>query len=184
MAYSIKQWFDHVVQYPNRFTYTPNGDGTTTETPAPGEIIQQGTPQSAANFNNNEHGTFAANEMADFLVIQTLQLQRELMSQTLQLRNELMSQTLQLRHETLSDIGTITLTNTQVFPFNNSGSTVALQTLRDTTDYIVTVEVQSVAGGAAGDITISNKLRNGFQLSFDGSASQVVVRYNVTGGNV
>jgi len=165
MAYNIKQWFDHVVQYPNRFRYTANGDGTTTETPEPGEIIQQGTPQSALNFNNNEYGTFAANEMADFLFLLSLQFQRGLRA-------------------AIGESGTVTLTNTQTFPFNSSGATVALQTPRDTMDYTVTVEVQSAAGGAAGNVTIANKLRNGFQLSFDGSASQVTVRYNVTGGNI
>ena len=196
MAYNIKQWFDHVVQYPNRFRYTANGDGTTTETPEPGEIIQQGTPQSALNFNNNEYGTFAANEMADFLFLLSLQFQREHdtakdTAQRAALASEMVGflilQTLQLQRglrAAIGESGTVTLTNTQTFPFNSSGATVALQTPRDTMDYTVTIEVQSATGGAAGNVTIANKLRNGFQLSFDGSASQVTVRYNVTGGNI
>jgi hypothetical protein len=169
MAYNIKQWFDHIVQYPNRFKQTSNGDGTITETPVPGEILQQGTPQNAANFNNNEQGTFAANDMGDFLTLQVLQLQRGQVN-------------------AIGESGIITLTNTAVYPFNDSASkstnTVALDTPRDTTDYTVTAEVQSVTGGAAGDINVSNKLRNGFALSFDGSASEVVVRYAVTGGGI
>ena len=52
MSYNARiGWKDHVVQRPRTYTETVNGDGSKTYTPAPGEIIQQGTPQSATNFN-------------------------------------------------------------------------------------------------------------------------------------
>jgi hypothetical protein len=54
MAYIRKIWKDHVVQYPKTYTVTENPDGTKTLVEAPGEIIQQGTPMSATNFNNAE----------------------------------------------------------------------------------------------------------------------------------
>lgn len=52
MSYNERiNWKDHVVERPRTYTDTVNGDGSKTYTPAPGEIIQQGTPQSATNFN-------------------------------------------------------------------------------------------------------------------------------------
>ncbi len=44
-------WKDHVVTRPRTYTETANADGSKTYTPAPGEVLQQGTPQSATNFN-------------------------------------------------------------------------------------------------------------------------------------
>lgn len=47
-------WKDHVVEKPRTFSVTENGDGTKTFAPAPGEVLQQGTPQSATHFNTME----------------------------------------------------------------------------------------------------------------------------------
>lgn len=49
-------WKDHVVERPRTYTETVNGDGSKTFTAAPGAVIQQGTPQSATNFNHLEEG--------------------------------------------------------------------------------------------------------------------------------
>ena len=54
MAYNRTKWQDHVVESPRTFTEVSNADGSVTHTPAPGEVLQQGTPQSATNFNNIE----------------------------------------------------------------------------------------------------------------------------------
>lgn len=54
--YRRTNWKDHVVEYPNRYTETANGDGTVTHTPQPGEVVQQGTPINATNLNNLEEG--------------------------------------------------------------------------------------------------------------------------------
>lgn len=43
-------WLDHVVERPRTYKEISNSDGSKTFTPAPGEIIQQGTAQSATNF--------------------------------------------------------------------------------------------------------------------------------------
>lgn len=163
--YQKNLWQDHVVEYPNRFKETNLGNGMVEEVPAPGEIIQQGTPQSARNFNNMEEGIFNANELTDYLMIQTLQNAR--------------------RIETVrGESSTVKMTNNQAYPFNSSGSTIALATPRDTTDYFVMVEVLDEAGGSAGNVTVYNKLANGFKIKFDGSAKEVTVRYNVTGGGI
>ena len=47
-------WKDHVVERPRTYTEIQNSDGSKTYTPAPGEVLQQGTPQSATNFNKME----------------------------------------------------------------------------------------------------------------------------------
>lgn len=54
MAYKRINWQDHVVERPRTYKKVANGDGSETYTPAPGEVLQQGTPQSATNFNNSE----------------------------------------------------------------------------------------------------------------------------------
>lgn len=55
MSYNARiNWKDHVVQRPRTYTETTNGDGSKTYTPAPGEVLQRGTPQSATNFNQME----------------------------------------------------------------------------------------------------------------------------------
>ena len=56
MAYKRTNWKDHVVERPRTYTEAANSDGSKTFTPATGEVLQQGTPQSATNFNNLEEG--------------------------------------------------------------------------------------------------------------------------------
>ena len=59
---------------------------------------------------------------------------------------------------------------------------MALTTTRKNTNYDVDVAVKSYSGGRLGDITVSDKLVNGFKLTHDGSAKTVVVAVKVTGG--
>lgn len=55
MSYNARiNWKDHVVERPRTYTESVNSDGSKTYIPAPGEVIQQGTPQSATNFNAME----------------------------------------------------------------------------------------------------------------------------------
>ncbi|OQB11270.1 MAG: hypothetical protein BWY15_02478 [Firmicutes bacterium ADurb.Bin193] len=42
---------DRIVEFPNRYSLTDNGDGTYTLIPFPGEITEEGTPINAANMN-------------------------------------------------------------------------------------------------------------------------------------
>ena len=79
--------------------------------------------------------------------------------------------------------GTVTLTNSQRFPLNNSRKTVALAARRDSADYTVLTEVTS-STGCAGDIEVTDRLNNGFKLAFTGGASRVVVQYTVFGGKM
>lgn len=56
MPYNRTPWKDHVAERPNTYVEVTNADGSVTHNPAPGEVVQQGTPQSATNFNNIENG--------------------------------------------------------------------------------------------------------------------------------
>lgn len=62
--YNRTFWQDHVTEFDNRFREQNNPDGTISHIPVEGEVIQEGTPQNASNFNNIEIGIFAANEIA------------------------------------------------------------------------------------------------------------------------
>lgn len=72
MPYPQTDWKDHVVQYPKRVKITDAGDGYSNIEPAPGEVVQQGTPMSATNFNNMEDGIGGANILVDLLFTQLL----------------------------------------------------------------------------------------------------------------
>ena len=76
--------------------------------------------------------------------------------------------------------GQVTLTNSLEFPFNNSEKSVSITT-QDNAKYVVLTEIVSAVGNP-GEIEVSDKLNNGFKLSFTGSASQVIVKYTVIGG--
>lgn len=161
--YETKYWQDHVTQFENRYTESRNDDGTITHTPVEGEVIQQGTPQNAANFNHLEAGVTNAGEVAALMAITTMQQQRSIKSMT---------------GETI----TVTMKNTQAYPFNNSVQPVALSIERNHNDYTVEAEVLEVVGGFIGDIVISEKLLNGFKVAFTGSATSAKVKIYVKGG--
>lgn len=52
-------WKDRVVEKPRTFNINNNPDGTVTLVPAPGTIIQEGTPVNAANLNGLEEDLIA-----------------------------------------------------------------------------------------------------------------------------
>lgn len=79
------------------------------------------------------------------------------------------------------ETGSVTLTNSQEFPFNNSKRTVALQTAQANADYLVVTEIIDFTGNV-GDIVITDKMTNGFAIQHTGSASSVEVDYFVIGG--
>lgn len=161
--YEAKRWQDHVSQYEDRYTETKNDDGTINHIPVEGEIIQQGTPQNATNFNHIEEGVTNSGELAALMAIAAMQQTRSIKNMT-------------------GEVITATLTNSQVYPFNNSVKTIALSTERNHNDYTVEVEVLECSGGFPGDIAISEKLMNGFKVATTGSAVSVTVKIFVKGG--
>ena len=77
--------------------------------------------------------------------------------------------------------GSVTLTNSLEFPFNNSVQSVALATARDNTNYIVQILAVSAVGNP-GVIEVTDRQVNGFKLGFTGSASSATITYTVIGG--
>lgn len=161
--YEAKLWQDHVTQYEDRYIETKNDDGTINHIPVEGEILQQGTPQNATNFNHLEEGVTNAGEMAALMAVVTMQQARSIKNM-------------------VGEVITTTLTNSQSYPFNNSVKAIALTTERNHNDYTVEVEVLEEVGGFAGDVVISEKLVNGFKVATTGSATSVKVKIYVKGG--
>ena len=165
MYYPTK-WLDHVTEFPNRRKITDNGDGTSMVEKDQGEVIQQGTPQSATNFNNMEIGIHDANIA---------------MSLFMNFARQMGWRVDALETATVQEVGTVSLTNTQKFPFNNSQKSVALANRRDNLNYIVVI-VAVTGTGNIGEVEVTDRLVNGFKLNYTGSASAVSVTYAVIGG--
>lgn len=157
--YDWTHWLDHVTNPSNVYQLVDLGGGLVQLTPA-GTVMQQGTPQDQTRFNNLEGGVVDAHAALALLF------------------NYARQQAWEIEH------GTVTLTNSEKAPFNNSQQTVALATVRESTDYLVMYEVVSYTeeAGSVGDIVISNKLINGFKMEFTGSTSSATVNYVVIGG--
>ena len=128
------------------------------------EVVQPGTPQSAGNFNNMENGIQDASVALAQMMIANREMEH------------------QLEKEAEVEEHTITLTNTQAYPFNNSKTTVNLTKVRANKTYLVDVEITAHSGGEVGDIKITDKLLNGFKVEFDGSATSVAVTLRIKGG--
>lgn len=161
--YEWKYWVDHVTEFEDRYTETENDDGTVTHTPVEGEVIQQGTPQNAANFNHMEDGIVNGSELGALLAIEAIH--------TRQMLEDLSGETIE-----------VNLTNSQAYPFNNSIKTVPLTNQRNHTDYTVTAEILESSGGFVGDIEVTDKLVNGFKIAYTGSATSAKLKVYVKGG--
>jgi ABC-type nitrate/sulfonate/bicarbonate transport system substrate-binding protein len=128
-----------------------------------GAVIQQGTPVSAGNLSKQEEAIFENRESVTALAQEMLQAQRDI-------------------ENNKAEVGEVTLTNTQEYPFNDSQITVALVEDRNTVnDYEVSVDVLT-ADGPVGDVLVSDKQTNGFKLEYTGSATSVTVKYFLRGG--
>ncbi len=164
------EWKDHVTQYPNRRQITNNADGTSDVAKAQGEVIQQGTPQSATNFNNQENGIQDSHTAFQVFLQYFIQFDRWVRQKIADYAAEF-----------LNEIQTVTLSSTERFPFTNSVQTISLATVRKTLNYDVSWEVTSTNGNV-GDISITDKQLNGFKIAFDGSATSVTLKIRIKGG--
>lgn len=124
-----------------------------------GEKLQDGTDQSAKNFNNSEAGISDVTAAAQLMLIMTGQTLDELAVEEKR----------------------VTLTNSRKYPFNNSQQTISLKKMRNALTYSVEVEIESSAG-EVGDIAISAKQLNGFKIKYDGSATTASLILRVKGG--
>ena len=123
------------------------------------EVIQEGTPQSAGNFNNMEHGISDAHLAAALLIIQ----------------GGLTAAQVEVEEKT------VTLSNSQSYPFNNSTQTIALSRVRNFTDYTVEAEITDHDGNV-GDVKIFDRMLNGFKVAYDGSAKKATIKLRIKGG--
>lgn len=162
-------WADHVLSETNKFMVIAVQGDIYTITPY-GTVMQQGTYQDAAHFNSMEEA-LVANEEATLILLDFARHNKEQLEAAEAHIDELYA----------TETGTVTLTNTAKFPFNNSKSTVALNKNRDTGNYVVVVEV-TAAKGNVGEIIVSDQLVNGFKIEYTGSASSATISYKVIGG--
>lgn len=65
MAYEKTLWKDRVIEKPNTYRSVENPDGTITLYPITGQVIEKGTPISAANLNKIEDGIVELGEQLD-----------------------------------------------------------------------------------------------------------------------
>lgn len=165
--YNRTNWVDEVTEYEGIFTETDLGGGLIRHDPVTGEVYVQGTPQDAAHWNNMEDGIMDAHVAQDLMVNGLRQSVWRVEA---------------LERATDQETGSVTLTNTMQFPFNNSIVTVPLTVTRDNLNYIVEVIKVEPTGGPAGDVDISERQVNGFKIAYTGSASSVKVTYAVIGG--
>ena len=123
------------------------------------EVIQEGTPQSAGNFNNMEGGISDAHLAAALLIIQSGLT----------------------ADQVATEEKTVTLSNSQSYPFNNSTQTIALSTVRNFTDYTVEAEITDHEGNV-GEVRIFDRMLNGFKVAYDGSAKTATIKLRIKGG--
>ncbi|MBR3742377.1 MAG: hypothetical protein IKN04_18295 [Clostridia bacterium] len=166
MAYEPILWQDHVVERPHTYTHVNNPDGSETYTPAPGEIIRQGTPQSATNFGHMDFGILDEHIASSLTEIARRQDEWRIV---------------ELEKATIQETGIVTRQNTVGFPFNNSSQSVALVNVRDNLNYVVVI-VKVEASGNVGEIEITDRQVNGFKIGYTGSAPQAQITYAVIGG--
>ena len=142
MAYPRSYWVDHVVDQQ-------------------GQVIQQGTLQDQAHFNNAEVGISDAH--LAHAISQFKQIQED--------------------YDYQDELKTLDLAmNSLPWPFNNKENTVALSQLRESINYSVEINVLGYSGGLLGNIRVTERARNGFKLLHDGSATHVQVAVRISGG--
>ena len=168
-------WVDHVLSETNKFNVIAVQGQNDVYTITPyGTVMQQGTYQDAAHFNSIEEG-LTANEEAILILLNYARQNKWLAEGRLDVAEAHIDELYAV------ETGTVTLTNTSKFPFNNSKVTVALNTSRDTGNYVVVTEV-TAASGNVGEVVVSEQLVNGFKIEFTGSASSATISYTVIGG--
>ena len=110
------------------------------------EVIQEGTDQSAGHFNNMEEGISDAH-LATAILLISASLSAD---------------------QVATEEQTITLENSESFPFNNSVETVEAEVLEH--------------DGNVGDVKIFSRLLNGFKVAYDGSAKTATIKLRIKGG--
>ena len=155
-------WKDRIVEFPRRVSSVNLGNGLYEWTPAPGEILERGTQQSATNFGNMDLGCLENSLIAYFDAI-NMRLAQESIDD--------------MRGQVIS----VDLKNTLKFPATDAEKTVTLPQPVNKVDYDVFAEVVS-ADGPVERVEVYGKALNAFKVCYSGSAKNVTVKLHVTGG--
>lgn len=164
--YDWSYWLDHVTSPSNAFRIEDIGGGLYKITLA-GTVMQQGTPQDQSHFNNIEGGIVDAHAATALL----LNFARQVGWQ----KDDILSW---IGKVNTVYAGTTNLTNAEEFPFHSAPQSVSIGASLDNTYYDVQTRVTTFSG-SVGDVEISDKLVNGFKLSYTGSASSATIAWVV-----
>jgi hypothetical protein len=157
VAFEDKRW-----EKSNTYKEIQNADGTVTEIPVTGEIIAVGTPLNKSTFDVFDHGINEAIIMCDLLAVQMIQAQRDLAN-------------------TYIETGSVTVSTSEEYPFNNATATAALKTKRNTLDYMVIPYCDETVQGRR--ILVKDRQLNGFKIEVeDCPKAGITVKYYVIGG--
>ena len=132
-----------------------------------GHVIQQGTNMNAQNFNNQEDGVIDAHAAVGLLL--------NFARQHAWAQDDILAY---LRKINAVYSGSVNLTNSEVYPFNNSVQSISIGATLDNTYYEVQTKVTAFSG-SVGEIEVSDKLTNGFKLSYTGSAKSATIAWVV-----
>lgn len=201
--FNPERWLDFTRDPDDEFLIVKlSGDNLYRLTPY-GTVMEEGTPQDQEHFNRMEDGIHDATMAAAILFNALRQYQwgeeertHTYTGATLLDMDAVVRQILIFARHNKFDIddikkwmadhditetGTVTLTNSLKFPFNNSKQSVSLSKTRKTTNYVVLTEVTAFNGNV-GNVEVTGKLTNGFQIGYTGSAASATIKYVVIGG--
>jgi hypothetical protein len=150
----------------------------------PAQIVQQylATVNATTDITINTAGAAALKDDFDELK-SNVEADESRLADAYTAEQIMMFRQIQEGYENQAEVHTVDLSMTSnAWPFNNTETTVALSTLRETTGYGVDISVISYSGGRLGNITAAGRALNGFKLIHDGSATAVRVCVRVTGG--
>ena len=164
--YEWEYWLDHVTNPSNVFMLEDMGGGLVRLTLA-GTVMQQGTPQDQAHFNNIESGIVDAHAASALLLNFARQIGWTVEDILAYLGKVKTIYT-----------GTKNLTNSLEFPFNDSRQSVSIGAALDNTVYEIQTRVTASVGNV-GEVEITDKLINGFKLSYTGSAPSATIAWVV-----
>ena len=163
-------WQDHVLSETGKYRVTDTDISDVKYITPFGEVMQQGTMQDANHFNGIEDG-LDAHELAINLLLNKVRLDFWKFDEITEklLKN--------------AAVYTVTkeMTNSGIYPFNNSRITIPLPKACENVNYIISAEVISFNGNV-GEVDITDKLTNGFKAAYTGSAPFATVKFTIIGG--
>lgn len=160
--YDLILWKNRRTEISNTYSIKENEDGTITLTPVVGEVIEPGTSFNQTNMNNMDFGINEAMVIANMAILGVRQCQREL-------------------GNTYFEIGSVSVSSAEDYPFNTASVTVAMKEKRNTLDYVVMAFCDDLQQGRA--IRIKDKQLNGFKVEVEDCPKKpVTIKYFILGG--